>query len=657
MTEVEVKTDPYRAAQLAIRRREWRKGIDAFAAAKGTTAGASDRLLLEIARIRVSEAPKAISAMEAALIRDADGREDWRRYVVSPFLREGKQELAAAALAKLVEAFPAVIEDRRYLAGTLARLGRWDEATRQADETATLDPDNLSLFAARMRFRLGGGDAEGAASLARSEGERFVDSPGDLFVVLTALLRVRDFHAAARLAGMVEPERYPDLQFAAAAVQALLLGGQIGLAIARGEAALAAGRESAALRSHLGQALLTRGTQEDRTRALDHLSAGSLLEPDNARVVSLYGEALLLAGRYQEALAPLEKACTLAPDSEQQRGHYARALRYAGRQSEAADQFVKLVAGNADRFQLQRQAIGALTQAGRTDEAERLFDTFIQRRSSGMPSTFEAAFARISDRIDTAKIPQARLDWAWSLRQSQPDVDREAWERAARWGHLADHLILDWLECRAEQAEEAMALLADLSAAEDFLLPLRASGRGMVIGTAHIGPMYAGPLLLELLALPSRWLASTPSIARSGYASVLISTSDQTDAQIARASLKALQAGYAVGLAVDGAANPATPRIRFQGQQINYSNFAARLAHQAKVPSFFYAPRWENRRIELTLKMLPSPESGEEAGPYAVRWKEAYLQELRAHLGGPPEDLRLSGGLWRHIRDADEPRQ
>jgi hypothetical protein len=68
------------------------------------------------------------------------------------------------------------------------------------------------------------------------------------------------------------------------------------------------------------------------------------------------------------------------------------------------------------------------------------------------------------------------------------------------------------------------------------------------------------------------------------------------------------------------------------------------------VPSVFAAPRWEGERIGFVIRQLPDPEPGESIEEHAERWKAAYLAELREFLGGEPENLRLSGGLWRHVR-------
>src|SRR5690606_3797422 len=95
----------------------------------------------------------------------------------------------------------------------------------------------------------------------------------------------------------------------------------------------------------------------------------------------------------------------------------------------------------------------------------------------------------------------------------------------------------------------------------------------------------------------------------------------------------------------------------FEGQEMTYSAFASHLAHRLGVPSVFYAPRWENGRVGYTLEMLPAANPGEDPQAYSQRWQKAYFERLREHLGGEPENLRLSGGIWRHVASADRSTQ
>lgn len=637
-------------AKRAIRAGDWAAGLSLLEemTRNDIPLDAAARLLREIARIRSEGGDGDTAGLDAGLVRDADGRADLRRLLIGPLVKEGNLNTAAWALDILIEAWPDSPDDLRSSASVLARLKRWEGAIARIDAAARLDPDNPSIQTARIQLRLLAGDSASAAEIARASMAVAERVPEHSHVWMTALLRDGDAAAAARIAMKAGPI---DERVAAAGVQALLACGRTAAAIAFGRGALEAGHDSAALRSQLAQAHLARSTYDDRTvAALEHLCAGVGLEPDNLRLNSLYGETLLRAGRYEQSLPFLEKSCALAPGLGHTRAIYARALRYAGRYDEAANEWLKLATRAPEQPRWQRAATAALTQAGRVDEAAGFFDAFVRRRAAALPATFASGFARLKDRAQTVAIPRARLDWAWSLRTDRLDVDRSAWERAAQWGHLADHFLLEWLECRDDRAEEAMELLADLDDAADFLASLREAGRGFIVATAHVGPMYAGLMALELLGVPSRWLASTPRVARSHYASSLISTGDQTEMQVVKASLKALQDGYAVGIAVEGALNPAAARIPFEGQEITYSSFAARAAWRLGVPSLFYAPRWQDGRIAHTLEMLPTPLPGETVDDYASRWQSAWLAQLRVHLGGPPENLRMSGGLWRHIR-------
>lgn len=619
---------------------------------------AAARLREVIGQIRSAADPeRAMAALEPALRQARDGWRDVRRLLVSPFVREGRFGPAIAALDVLIAAHPSRVEERRLLASLFGRTKQWDRAIAEADAAAAIEPGNAALHAMRIQLRVQGGRVAEAADAARATLALAQSEPAEAYSWMMAFVRNGDAAEAAGIAAALDPDKLPNERVATMAVRALMEDGRSVAAIRLGDTALRAGHDCAALRSSLGLSHLRRGTEEDRkVHALAHFEAGLQAAPADVRLLTLYGETLLRAGRYKEALAPLARAIELAPELEQTRALYARALRYTLQYGEAADQLMKLVEKSPAKLLWQRAAIGALTQAGRKEEAEALYARYIATRGERLPGTFKEALARMEEKLDTAPIPQARLDWAWSLRGDM-SIDRATWERRARWGHMVDHLLLDWLECREERAEEAMQLLGELDTGERFFAPLLAAGRGVVVATAHVGPMYAGLLALELVGIPSRWLATAPSIARSSYSEALISTADQTEAQVAKACMRAIHSGYVLCLAIDGAANPAAPRTTFEGQEVTYSTFASHLAHRLGVPSVFYAPRWEDGRVAYTLEMLPAANPGEDPQAYSQRWQKAYFERLREHLASEPENLRLSGGIWRHVTSADRSAQ
>ena len=230
------------------------------------------------------------------------------------------------------------------------------------------------------------------------------------------------------------------------------------------------------------------------------------------------------------------------------------------------------------------------------------------------------------------------------------DLPRDEWERRARWGWLADRLLQEWLETSPDRAEEAMLRLADLGPGSDALEPAARSEGGLILASAHVGPLFAGPLALQLLELPCKWLASTPSIQGMAYSSALISTSDQSEGKVVRAAIAALDARTSIAIAVDGAMTMAAPRVPFEGQEVTYSSFAARLAHRKRSRSFFVAPFWQESRLAFDLLELPRAAPDEELEPFLDRWRAAWFGNLRRLLAGDAENLRLSGGIWRHVR-------
>ena len=606
------------------------------------------RLGYAIALIRSGHERAGIAVLRPEVMALPNARSDLRRHVVSPLVHDKRFELASDVLGMMLEAKPDSIEDLRLRASLLGRLKRWPDAIRHAETVVLALPDDLAAQTAHIQLLLQGGRVDEAGARAEAIADRIEGHPRSANIALLALSRSGRADAAVELAIELAETGISDELLAAAIVRTLFDAGRVDETIAAGERLIAEGWDDVTLRACVGSAYMASPCEDRYEKAIAHFRVGLDFAPDDVRMNSVMGEALLRSRSYDQAIPYLERACKLQPKVPQARALYARALKQAGRYTEAAAEFRRLLELQPSASRWRRYAAGALSQAGRRKEAAELFDSFVVERKKSLPKSFEKGLEALWDRVDSVEIPQARLDWAWGLSNLHMN-DRAEWERKARWGHLADHYLLDWLECRDDRVHEAMMRLADLSEPERVFAQVD-SRNGLVLASAHIGPMYAGPLALELLGVKSRWLASTPSVARTAYASSLISTSDQDDMQVARTFMQSLKEGYAVVLAVDGAINLAAPRISFEGQEMTYSSFAARTAHRTGVPSFFCAPKWEGDKIGFVLERLPDPHPNESADSYADRWKEAYLSVLRDYLGGQPENLRLSGGLWRHIR-------
>lgn len=643
--------DPFKLFKRRVRSEQWLAALSLYAEVARTHApdpGAT--LLYHVACSRSSELRVLPEEVSQPLVIASDGRVDIRRLVVTPWMRQGWLVEVVPVLRLLLASFPEQVEDRRTLASVLGRLKRWDEAIAEADQVAARQPADGSAHAARIRLRLQCGRLAEAEVVARETEHMALASPAHCHAWIDAFVRCEDIGSAVRIAQSVDPAALGDARAATSVLQAFSLDGRTQAAIAFGDEAIKQGLDNAALRRSLAQAHLASADGARQTAwAIKHLKAAVRMSPEDMRSNALYGETLLRSGKAEKALPYLEKSVRLAPGLAHLRSMYARSLLQLGQPSAAADQYLHLLNVDTGSTRWHRLAVAGLTRSARHDEAKQIFDAYVAHRMSSLPDDLETGLHRLWQQLDAAQIPQARLDWAWSLRDKTLTQERGPWERAARWGCLADRLLMDWLECREGRAAEAMSLLAELDVTERALSAAMSSGKGLLVATAHIGPLYAGPMVLELLGIPSRWLASTPGVAQASYAGNLISTSDQPEKNVAKACLQALQAGEAVCLAVDGAASVAAPRIAFEGQQITYSSFAARVAYRTGAASIFCAPCWVDGRIDFLIEPLPTPVGDEDNAAYAGRWRKAYLGCLRTALRGKPENLRMSGGIWRHI--------
>ena len=640
-----------------VRRSEWQAALDMYRAAEqaGAALGGPSLLLLQIARARLAgrdERAVLVAVLEPGWLADERALRDLKRLLIGPSAKAQDWALAIPAQRVLVDARPDDLGERILLARYHARLEDWGGASAALQPVAPSADVAPETQVQVLRTLLQAGAVERAAEWARCAARSASGNAELAFFVLTAFGRAKDVQAAASVVERIDPAGIEDPRLLSLMVDSHINAGKPARAIKTGEAAMAAGRDSASLRLQLARAHLAASDSRDaQTRAADHLAAARAQDSQLLRASGLLGELHLRMGRFAEATEVLRHAHGQNSESRQVRALLARALKHTGDHLESGRHFHWLAQNDEPHAPWAGYATSALVQAGRPNQARRFHEHHIARRRALVPDNLAEGLAALDEKCTAAPIPQARFDWAWSLADQARFPDRTEWERRGRWGHQADHLLFDWLECRDDRLDEMMVLLADLGAIEQQLRAVDLS-RGALLVTAHIGALWAIPSILELLGRPAKWLASTPNARRTSYAGRLISTTDQNEIQVLKACLAALNTGRLVALAVDGAANPTAPRTRFLGQSINYSNFAARMAHRSQTPSFFLAPQWRDGMITSVLMPLPMPEADEEVVSFVLRWREAYLAHVEACLRGSPENLRLAGGLWRHVRSA-----
>lgn len=579
-----------------------------------------------------------------------------QRDVLKPLIKAKRHEDAIAVLDKIIACEPNSTNNLRLRASLYGRDRNFEAALHDLRCVVGLSPRDWVAHASLLKILAQADRLEEAVEHIKELPHSVVSDHHLAEMILLILRRAgRDDEALAWLQA-VEHRSIADAEMATLVVKGYFNLGMVQRAEETGERFLLRGIASDKLFAAVAKAMLKSEDQSPPRlgRIAKLLSDANVAQGNDVDLLRALGLVLLRAGRESEAVPVLENAVKLAPNVDSTRALYARALRGAEHFEAAAQQYQKLLPSHPESHNFHRYAAGALSLAGKKDEAAQLFANFVNARQAKVPDNFEEGFDALWEKAKDFHIPAKRLEFGWKLRGDK-SIDRAEWEHRAKWGYLADQFIIDWIECRDDQIHEAMRKLADLSGAERAFRKVDSS-KGMILASAHIGPMFAGPLALELIGIESRWLASTPGSITTAYGQRLISTSDQTGAEVARQTFRTLKEGKAAVIAVDGAISLSAPRVPFEGQFITLSAFAPRLAHRLGVPTIFVAPKWEHGRISFVIEPLPDPAEGEPADAHSARWQEAFLTKLRSCLAGEPENLRLAGGIWRHLTlpDADQ---
>ncbi|WP_448951193.1 tetratricopeptide repeat protein [Labrys neptuniae] len=609
---------------------------------------AIDQVLTLAGDGRVEDALALLTPALAAVPRN---RNQVRRLVVAPAMRAGELDAAGLFLQRLVEANPASGDDLFTLGSVLMRSGKREAGQAHVERAGELDPDNLAIAAVRLQALVQAADFNAASTFARRYAERSPGHPRLAQLCLIALTRAGDLDAALAIVEPLKDQTELPADPALEVAQALQGARRHSEALMIGRKALEQGGDSPRLHLVVANAMLSLG--EDDDEILRHLRQARERAAKDVLLLRTLGEALLRLRQNDEAVDVLSQASTLAPDLRNLKMLLARALRLARRYDEAAALLRKLAKEDPHSPALQRYAISTLLQAGLKEEAEGHYADLVGKKRAYLKGSFADALARLDENLANAPIPTGRLDFAWALVNrlaGKAPMERKAWDDRARWGCLADLLLLDWLECAPERTDEVTTLLDGIDEAVAGIRGGLDQGKGALLISPHMGPMYAGPLALHLAGIPMKWLASAPKIAAFPHASSLISTSEQSELEVTREVMTSLRQGHAVIIAIDGAMSPSAPRVSWEGRQVTYSQFAAGLGYRLGVPSFVTIPYWHRQRVQFHVEAMPGKQDGQEFPAFAQAYQAAFFGEVERQMLRGPENLRLSGGIWRSIR-------
>lgn len=602
---------------------------------------------------RMQDALALLTLPVAAVPRN---RNQVRRLVVAPAMRAGELDTARIFLERLVEANPTSSDDLLTLGSVMMRSGQRDAGQAHIERAGELDADNLAIAAVRLQALVQATDFDAARTFARHYAERSPEHARLAQLCLIALTRADDLDTSLVIVERLQARTDLTADLALEVAQVLQLAGRHEQALAVGRQALDQGAESPRLHLVVANAMLSLGRND--AEILEHLRQARDKAAKDVLLLRTLGETLLRLRQNEEAVDVLRQASELAPDLRNLKMLLARALRLARRYDEAATLLRKLAQEDPHSQALQRYTISTLLQAGLKDEAQGHYADLVGRKRAYLKDSFADTLARLDENLASAPIPKGRLDFAWSLTTrlagSEPSDgkawDRKAWDDRARWGCLADLLLLDWLECAPERTGEVAEILDGIDVAVAGLRQGLDKGKGALLISPHMGPMYAGPLALHMAGIPMKWLASAPKIASFPHVGSLISTSESSELEVTREVMTSLRQGNAVVIAIDGAMSPSAPRVGWEGRQVTYSQFTAGLCYRLGVPSFITIPYWQERRVKFHVEAMPAKQEGQEFPAFAEAYQGAFFREVERQVLRGPENLRLSGGIWRGIR-------
>ena len=334
----------------------------------------------------------------------------------------------------------------------------------------------------------------------------------------------------------------------------------------------------------------------------------------------------------------------------------AREFERLGRREEAASIYGALARIGKAPMTFHRIVAEGLNRTGQPDTANELIASTIAARARTLPDRIETALERAWDRIDQQEMDPRALAWAWEHRAPDLEIDREEFERRARWGMAADMVLLDWLECRPDDMR-AKDLFINGEERATALRAVLASERGYCVAGAHLGAVFAGPLYYHLHDLDVKYVGAFARLDASPMSRRLIPIPDLSREDLRREAAEVVDRGHILGMSIDGSLEG--PLIDFGADGlpgVRVSPLLARNIHRTGCGSSFRYTTWEDGRLRIMTTDLPPPEKDEPFEPFFARWLAAYRDCVAAALATiRPEDLRLTSGLWRGIKGLQAP--
>ena len=385
--------------------------------------------------------------------------------------------------------------------------------------------------------------------------------------------------------------------------------------------------------------------------SLATLRAAAAQNPTDVRIVNLEAQLLMNLDRPAEAIEayarlPLERM------------NHTMRLRYAKAQEQAGDLDDAIVTYRAvlseakgDKAQ-RRKLVGLCVRAGRSDEAQRLYYEGLSDGARDLAPSVAENVAEIIGTDCSDAVPTPRALWFEAALTEAGHPPPPDWRRRAGQIARIDQFILQFAQTHPDGTAQLADLVEVTPEARETLEEGLALGKGAFVASAHIGLLYAGPIVLNKYGGPFAYVASVPDLGQPGVSTGLISTSTNDLCVVGRRILRAIKGNAAVAIAIDGAGITSEETRSLFGKRIRLSDFAPRLAWRTGTPSYFPRITMGGGVAQFRLNALPMPLAEETEDEYAARWLDAYVDELTRFLTDHPELMRGTGGFWSRITEA-----
>lgn len=636
-------------ARSAFEQMKWQAAVDYFTTLHGEIGlHATEITDLIISLVKLDQYDEASGFVSDEMLSDRAHRTTLRRELIMPAIRASDLHTARQLTERIARIAPDDQANLGTLATILMRQGDYAAAIEQLATLCRLDPENLRVRIQLLTSYLRTKQLEDAAAIAKECSGFRRDDLKLARLSAIALHRGGELLDACAAAIDIASHQTLDLEAAQIAGRIFLDCGQADEAKAVCGRAREAGFISPTL-CHIeatSNIVLGKGLEETVTLLEQSLQQ----DPDHIPSLLLAGQVLFEDGQVRSAVSYLRRATERAPGVQSYKLRLGRCLMLANQPAAAADTMIEALKMGAVSERWKRLAVSALSQANRMHEAEALFAEYLDEKRRSLPLSIDVGIENLESQLDRAAVSQKRLDWMWTFLDKiglvPPGETRNTWEDKVKWGYLADKLIQDWLECNPTEAEQVAALFVGMDEAKQRLADLMKRKKGLLLASAHIGPIFVGPLAMSLLRIDHNWVAHLPSVSPEFYLSNMVSTSDQSGVGVISQVYTALEEGRAVVIAVDGVSGAKTRKIEFEGLSIPHSDFLARMSYRMKVPSVFVAPYWCDGKIRVLFEELPNPADHETRLEFVNRWNSSYLSMLKNCMSLGAENLGTAGGIW-----------